>query len=153
MTELLLREALPAEAGVLAALHARGFDEPWSAESIAELMAMPGAFALLALVDESPAGFVLVRTGGGEAEIITICVLPEARVRGLGRALMQAAMQKAQAAGADAMFLEVADDNQPAILLYRACGFEQVGKRPGYYARGAGRVDALIWQAALVKEP
>jgi ribosomal-protein-alanine N-acetyltransferase len=63
---------------------------------------------------------------------------------------VDAARGRADQAGADSMFLEVAVDNAPAIALYEAAGFAAVGRRPGYYDRGAaGRVDALILRLDL----
>lgn len=149
MSALEVMPASLADADRLAAIHRTGFDEPWSAESLAELMIMPGAVTLMVLSAENLIGFVLARTGGGEAEIITICVTPEGRGRGVGQVLVSQAMASAAALGAEAMFLEVADDNLPAISLYRRCGFVEVGRRPGYYARGKSRVDALIWRRDL----
>lgn len=146
MGMLEVKSASLADADLLAALHRSGFDEPWSAESLAELMIMPGAVTLIAYTGDQPIGFVLARFGGGEAEIITICVLPEGRGRGAGQLLMAQAIAAVAARGADTIFLEVADDNLPAISLYRRCGFVEVGRRPGYYLRGKSRVDALIWR-------
>lgn len=149
MSALEVRAAGLADADHLAALHRTGFDEPWCAESLAGLMIMPGTVTLMALAGDHPVGFVLARSGGGEAEIITICVAPEGRGRGVGQLLLARAMASVAALGADTMFLEVADDNLPAISLYRHCGFVEVGRRTGYYARGGSRVDALIWRRDL----
>ena len=47
-----------------------------------------------------------------------------------------------------AMFLEVAEDNQPALALYRRAGFVANGRRQRYYRRGnGGWVDALMLRA------
>ena len=43
----------------------------------------------------------------------------------------------AAAAGAKVMFLEVAEENQPAMALYAKAGFEKAGRRPDYYGPGA----------------
>ena len=126
----------------LAVLHALCFDEAWGEAAIAGLLAMPGAFGYMAGPDDAPDGFVLARLGGGEAEILTICVAPAARRSGLGRHLLQAAAASAVAAGAEALFLEVAEDNPAAIRLYERFGFVLVGIRPAYYARGTSRVAA-----------
>ena len=75
---------------------------------------------------------------------------PAARRGGLARGLMLAALQLAAAVGAEAMFLEVAADNDAAIGLYRGLGFERIGLRPGYYPRkGDKPVDGLVYRLRL----
>ena len=150
MTELI--RAFASAAPVLEALHAAAFDTPWSAPVLAELIETPGAFAWIAVIDreDTPDGFVLGRVAADEAEILTLAVRPDARRAGVGRALMAAAMESAIVAGADRMFLEVADDNLPARALYAALGFTEVGVRPRYYERPNGApTDALILSRAL----
>ena len=137
------------EMRALAEIHGRAFDEAWDAASFARLLAMPGAFALQAMEDDAPVGFVLARLGGGEAEIITVAVDTHVRRKGLGRALMTRAGAEALARGAEALFLEVAEDNTPAIALYRRMGFEEVGRRPAYYRRAEGSVAALTMKLDL----
>ncbi|TCZ55290.1 GNAT family N-acetyltransferase [Roseicella aquatilis] len=106
------------------------------------MLGMPGAFGLW----RPEAGFVLARAAGGEAEILTLAVLPAARRQGLGAALMAAALAGAAARGAEAMFLEVAAGNAAALPLYRGLGFAEVGRRRRYYPDGA---DALVLRRDL----
>lgn len=134
----------PGGAAMLAALHASASEEPWSAESLAALIASPGVFARLALADGSPAGFVLARLAADEAEILTLAVVPAARRQGLGQALMRSALDAAAAAGAGRMLLEVAADNRGARALYAGLGFVAVGRRRAYYPRPGGGADALV---------
>lgn len=129
-----------ADTAPLAALHAACFGHPWDAAAIAALLATPGAFAV-----HNQDGFVLTRVAGGEAEILTLAVAPQARGRGLGRALLQAAIARAQTEGAEAMFLEVGTDNPHALALYAGLGFAKVGMRKAYYASG----DALVLRLPL----
>ena len=90
------------------------------------------------------------RAVAGEAEILTLAVEPAARRQGLALALVTAAAGAARMAGAQAMFLEVADDNVAAIGLYEAAGFTRAGVRRGYYDRGPqGYVDALVMRLDL----
>jgi ribosomal-protein-alanine N-acetyltransferase len=127
------------DAAVLAALHAACFADAWDAKAIAQLLA-GGAFAF-----HGDSGFVLARVAGGEAEILTLAVAPPARGRGLGRALLQAAIARAKAQGAEAVFLEVGADNPHALALYAALGFAKVGLRKAYYASG----NALVLRLPL----
>ena len=150
MTDLV--RAFASAAPVLEALHAVAFDTPWSAKVLAELIETPGAFAWLASRDlrEPPDGFVLGRVAVDEAEILTLAVRPEGRRSGVARALMAAAMETAIVAGAERMFLEVADDNPAARALYASLGFAEVGERPGYYERPHGPpISARILSRAL----
>jgi ribosomal-protein-alanine N-acetyltransferase len=91
---------------------------------------------------------VLARVAGGEAEILTLAVAPYARGRGLGRALLCAAIAQAERAGAEEMFLEVGSDNPAARALYAGLGFVNVGARKAYYR---GR-DAAVLRLSLPAE-
>ena len=134
---------------LLAALYAACFAEAWTPDAIATLVAMPGAFVGVAERDGQPVGFHISRTAADEAEIISIGVGPAARRSGVGAALLADSMNRARAAGAAALFVDVAADNAGALALYRRAGFVQVGRRPGYYAAATGAQDAMILRAAL----
>ena len=150
---LRVEEAGPALIPVMAALHKMSFPRPWGREELAELLAMPGAFALMGFEGEAPCGFILMRAVAGEAEILTIAVLPDRRGAGLGQLLVEDALRRAQDNGAEVCFLEVAEENAPARALYVKTGFEVSGKREGYYSaeEGAG-ANALIMRRALAKD-
>jgi len=145
-----LRPAAAADACVLAQAHAFGFDAPWSAADIRSLFAGHGVFGFLVAEAGRPVGMLLLRVVMEDAEILTVAVDPAARSHGVGRALVQAAVDRAQAAGATAVFLEVAVDNDPALALYARAGFRRAGLRTGYYDRGAaGLVDAVAMRLDL----
>jgi ribosomal-protein-alanine N-acetyltransferase len=134
----------------LAELHASAFPRPWNAGDLVEMIDNLGA-AILAIEEQARlVGFVMLQVGGGEAEILTLAVRPEARRTGLGFALVEAAATMAAAQGAEALWLEVAADNDPALSLYTRAGFEQTGRRRGYYRTGpATTMDAIIMRRAL----
>ena len=138
------REAAAADAPALAALHAAAFPPAlaWGADTIAMVLALPGSFGLC----RDGAGLVLARMAADEAEILTFGVVPAARRRGHGAALLQGALAVARARGAGAMFLEVAAGNAPALALYTREGFAEVGRRRRYYSDGA---DALVLRHGL----
>jgi len=132
------------DAALLAALHASAFPDPWTERAICELFAGPGVFVFF-----TTDGFVMGRVAGGEAEILTLAVEPQARGKGLGRALIAAMAAHALRLGAGSIFLEVGDDNPAALALYAGLGFERAGQRKGYYA---GK-DAWILKAPLPLPP
>ncbi|MCA8879898.1 MAG: GNAT family N-acetyltransferase [Rhodobacteraceae bacterium] len=135
---------IPAE---MAALHARCFTtpRPWTELEFAGFLADPGVFAAF-----DPAGFALGRVVADEAELLTLAVAPEHRRQGRARSLLTALEGDAARRGAATLFLEVAADNDPAIRLYRAASYREVGRRRFYYRReGAPPVDALVMSKAL----
>lgn len=137
----------------LAALHGQCFKDPWTAEAMSTLLATPGAIAFIASDPRTgePVGFVLARIVADEGEILSIGVLGDARSRGVGAGLMAEVMG---VTGLRALFLDVAADNENATRLYTRQGFDVVGRRSGYYARGDGaRVDSLTMKWGLGSVP
>lgn len=146
----MIRAAGREDAASLAVLHAASFDAPWAADEIAALLAPTGAFGLIAHDAGEDAGFLLARAVAGEAEILTVAVVPHRRGFGTGRALVGAAIARARRDGAEALYLEVAVDNVAALALYDRAGFSRAGLRPRYYARsGREPVDALVLRLPL----
>jgi ribosomal-protein-alanine N-acetyltransferase len=147
---LKLSWATLADADRLALAHAGGFPRPWERADFEALFAGPGVFGFLALDADVPVGMVLMRIAAAEAEVLTLAVAPHLRRRGVGAALMTAALEAAGQSGAKAAFLEVGADNPGARRLYEALGFTAAGVRPGYYDRGPdGRVDACVMRLDL----
>ena len=136
-------------ASMLADIHGRAFDDGWDAASITTLMEMPGAFGFLIKQAEEPVGFILARVGGGEGEIITIGVLPDVQGQGAGQRLVAHMEETAKDLGAETLFLEVAEDNAPAKATYFKAGYVEVGRRPAYYTRPGGCIDALVLNKPL----
>jgi len=144
--------ASPDRTDEIAALHARLFDPPWDAPAIARLVEHPAAAAFVAQAREprAMAGFVIGQLAADEAEILSIGVAPEWQRRGVARAMMDGLVRAARRAEAKRLFLEVAEDNEAAMALYKALNFAAVGRRKGYYERTGGtRVDAVILALTL----
>lgn len=122
---------------LLAELHTAIFtapwDRPWSAESLAQILAMPGAGGWLLEANAQPVGFVLARFTLDEGEILLTGILPTARGQGYGAQLMKAAIEAARGAGIAKLFLEHAELNIAAARLYERLGFVQIGRRLQYY--------------------
>jgi [ribosomal protein S18]-alanine N-acetyltransferase len=140
-----IRSATHDDLDGLSALHEACFGQGWRAESFGRLLATPGTFALLAAE-----GFVLARTAGCEAEILSLGVRTQARRAGLGTALVRAAAATALAEGAKTLFLEVGITNAAARALYAGLGFREAGTRKAYYREpGKPAEDALTLKADL----
>ncbi|MGF9693554.1 N-acetyltransferase [Rhizobium sp. 0TCS1.26] len=136
-------------------LHGQRFARQWGDGEIASLLMQPGVFGFCAFQTNAffsrpLGGFVLSREAAGEAEILTIGVAEKVGRSGLGWRLMQAALREATVRGVETMFLEVEENNVAAVGLYRRLGFEQVARRPAYYAAADGtRSAALVMRRDL----
>jgi ribosomal-protein-alanine N-acetyltransferase len=125
--------------------------EAWSTEAMARDVGDRNCFYLVAEAHTDALGGeptvigyagLLAPRGSGDGDIQTIAVLPQFRSLGLGRTLMTALLEEAQARTAHRVFLEVRADNPHAISLYASLGFEEIAVRPGYYQPEG--VDAVI---------
>lgn len=110
-------------------------DDPWSAAAFRSELAS-GALYLGAYDDDTLLGYAglaaVGRPGDFETEVHTIGVVPEAQGRGIGAALLDALLARADELDAP-VFLEVRTDNEPALQLYHRRGFSQIGLRKRYY--------------------
>ena len=110
----------------------------------------PGDAAMIALVDGFPVGaawfrlFREVSPGYGfvdeQTPELAVAVVPNARGKGVGSALLGALLDRARADGYEALSLSVDRNNQGAIALYEQFGFRQVQET----------TDSLTLRAALV---
>jgi [ribosomal protein S18]-alanine N-acetyltransferase len=138
--------AEPFNAADIAALHAHLFDKPWDQASFETMLVHPASTALVARFGnpQSTVGFVLAQLAADEAEILTIGVDKAWQQKGLGVRLIEGVARACKKVEAKRLFLEVAEDNLSARKLYAKTGFTEIGRRKGYYDRGAApAVDAL----------
>jgi ribosomal-protein-alanine N-acetyltransferase len=133
-------------AAELAHLHARAMSDPrpWSEAEFAVLMTPPHVH-----VSADAAAMAVGRTVAGEAELLTLATLPEARRQGHARRHLAAFEAEARRRGASVAFLEVAEDNAAAIALYSAAGYLDAGRRTRYYSRA----DGLSADAVTMRKP
>jgi ribosomal-protein-alanine N-acetyltransferase len=153
----------------LARLHASLFDAAWDAASFKELLAHSGAVAFVARAGNPReiVGFIIGRQAADEAEILTLGVARNWQRLGVGRLLVQTFARAALArparvnghlketleqGGKEALlaamscrlYLEVAAGNVAARALYDRLGFQECGRRRGYYARADGVAEDAI---------
>lgn len=136
-------------APLLAVLHKECFEPAWDENTFYDLLTLPGTLAQILCTEEIPTGFILYQIIDIEAEILTLGVLPSARGRSIGFALMQNGFRHMEILGVQRLFLEVSETNIAAKDLYEKAGFSRVGVRKGYYREKDGRTDALILEKQL----
>jgi ribosomal-protein-alanine N-acetyltransferase len=80
-----------------------------------------------------PLGYCLVQMLPAAMEFLNLVVSPAHRRQGLGRQLLDSALDFGAKQGADQAWLEVRASNRAATHLYRSAGFIETGLRKGYY--------------------
>ena len=134
------------------------FPSPWSAAALKSELEDNVMANYLVLVEpgEDPAAGEKVLGYGGiwkifdEGHITNIAVHPDYQGKKLGRFLLYAMMDWCRANGLAHMTLEVRPSNQRALALYKKTGFEEVGRRKGYYEEN--NEDAIIMWLHFDKE-
>lgn len=144
---------------LLASLHQAIFagsgERLWQQQDFQDIATMPQTFLAVAEGSEQagPMGFIALSIVGGdspyqgEAEIITIGVVPDQRGKGIGAVMLAAVldMPAVKSANLGSVMLEVREGNQAARAFYHRCGFEITGRRRGYYQLEDGsNQDALV---------
>ncbi len=147
---LTIREVGREAADTLTSIHSACFPNYWDISAFNDFFSVPGTFAHVAEMDGEPVGIVVHRVQFEEAELLTLCVLPELRRLGIAAQLLDVCLDKARASGAERMFLDVEDGNVAALHLYERCGFAHVRRRKCYYKQKDGSfTDALVMQGKL----
>lgn len=149
--EATLSEANARDAHAFARLHEKSFRRGWSDGEFERLLLERNVIAHRATRGRAMDGFILSRIAASEAEILSVAVAPARRGRGLARALLNLHLRRLAGLGAQAVFLEVDEDNAPARKLYDRAGFREVGLRAGYYQNTDGnKATALVLRRDLV---
>jgi ribosomal-protein-alanine N-acetyltransferase len=94
-------------------------------------------------------GYSILMIGPDESHILTLGINPDWQRRGLGEKMLHDLINLSAEHGAKSVLLDVRESNQGAARLYRQLGFEQIGRRKGYYPAMCGREDALVMQLRL----
>ena len=145
-----IRQAKLYDVPAMARIERDSFEAPWSADEITKDVTAGGSgYVAVALADDERAGYAEIRMVAGEGQIYNIAIAPEFRRAGIGEALLQHLVDKAEADGCSLVTLEVRSGNAPAMELYRKMGFREVGRRRGYYAKGGE--DAVLMDLDLRK--
>ncbi|PYP75157.1 MAG: ribosomal-protein-alanine N-acetyltransferase [Gemmatimonadetes bacterium] len=154
-----IRRAVRADLAEMLRIERASFVDPWTEESFVTALALERMHVLVAVPEDERQrgegrdgasgllGYVVALVVGLEAEIADLAVAPEARRRGIGRALLERALAVLWETGVRTLFLEVRESNHAARTLYQSSGFRSVGRRPGYYR--SPPEDALVLRRDL----
>jgi GNAT superfamily N-acetyltransferase len=119
-------------------------DDVWAARLAAPALgAHQQGWPFVAELDGTPVGLAWVKMEGAGASLYQVWVAPEARGRGVGAALLDAAIAWARTRHAHALHLTVTAGDGAAARLYRRSGFVDVGSP-------VPRADTALSEQAMV---
>lgn len=143
-----IEPALRIDVPLIAELERVAFSDPWSLASFESVMDEPAAyFAVARAASERILGYVVAWFAADEGEIANLAVREPTRRQGIGASLLDAALSEGRRRGAQNVYLEVRESNEAARRLYASRGFEELGRRRGYYKRPVE--DAIVLRLAM----
>jgi [ribosomal protein S18]-alanine N-acetyltransferase len=149
---IVLRDLSAEDAPRLTRLHGEAFHRGWTDDEFEQLIANSVTLGQGAAFSDRGrlCGFVLSRTSGVEAEMLSIVVETTARRQGVARALLASHLEGLKRRRVRELYLEVDETNRPALAFYAAFGLVEVGRRSAYYAGSSGgKAAALILRRDL----
>ena len=109
-------------------------------QSVRHLIADPETVTLVARNGVAVAGFGIMKFGEERAHLVLLAVGPDYRRRGIARRVIQWLVESAATAGVVSIHVELRARNTGAYAFYRAIGFAETLRLPGYYS---GRETAI----------
>ncbi len=139
---MIIEKMNPSHVAQIAQLEKICFSAPWSEKSIDSELQNKLALWLVAMEEETVAGYIGSQTVMDETDMMNVAVHPDFRRQGIAEALVNTLVEQLKEMGSHCLTLEVRASNTPAIALYEKLGFSEIGRRRNYYRNP--REDALI---------
>ncbi|GGI87688.1 ribosomal protein S18-alanine N-acetyltransferase [Halopseudomonas pertucinogena] len=124
------------------------FSHPWTRGIFLDCV-KSGYECWLMFLGDQQVGHGVLSAAGDECHLLNLTVKPESQSNGLGGKLLEHLLRRGRERGAETVFLEVRESNRAAIHLYERTGFNEIGRRRGYYPAVGGREDALVMACTL----
>lgn len=145
--EPLIRRAVSTDLDEILAIESAWATAPhWTKEHFEAELASERACLCVLDGEGRVMGYAAMKLIPPEAEVLNVAVRPDLAGHGWGKKLMAYLHESAARAQCDRIALEVSEKNEPAIRLYRGCGYQIVGRRPKYYNDGSS---ALLMESKI----
>ena len=140
----------PRELDEVHALECSVFPHPWSRGNFNDSLASGYDAWTVRDADGALAGYFILMYAVDEAHLLDVAVAADRQRQGLGRVLLDRLGARARAQGMQSVLLEVRPSNERALGVYRRYGYQEIGRRKGYYPAHEGkREDAIVMRYEL----
>jgi ribosomal-protein-alanine N-acetyltransferase len=145
-----LRPMVVGDVDEVHALECSVFPHPWSRGNFMDSLASGYDAWVLREPAGALAGYFLLMYALDEAHLLDVAVAATLHGRGLGRYLLDRIAARSRAQRMASILLEVRPSNTRALDVYRRYGYEEIGRRKGYYPAHEGRrEDAIVMRYVL----
>ena len=145
-SELIIRVATLTDIGSIMALEQGSIVHPWTENDIRTLITDMNKKCLVATLDDEVICYIGAESVLDECNIGNIVTAKAHRGHGYATNVMSVLLNILGQNDIKKVFLEVENDNAPAIALYKKLGFDQYGYRRDYYGQGK---DAILMSKGL----
>lgn len=114
------------------------FDDFWSFSTLKEELENENSSYIIGKIHNEIIGFAGLKMIFDQADIMNIVIKKTYRNQGIGTLLLENLILLAKDLNISTLFLEVNEQNKPAIHLYEKLGFEKLGVRKKYYNNNNG---------------
>ncbi len=114
---------------------------PWTEGVLKEELAHKHPYSRVAVREGVITGYIFIRGNEGDYEVMSVAVPKKFQRQGLGWALVRSTIEKIKKGR---LHLEVAENNTPAIELYKRLGFTKSRVRSAYYPDGTGALEMVL---------
>ena len=145
-----LRPMVVGDVDEVHALECSVFPHPWSRANFMDSLASGYDAWVLREPAGALAGYFLLMYALDEAHLLDVAVAAPLHGRGVGRYLLDRIAARSRAERMASILLEVRPSNTRALEVYRRYGYEEIGRRKGYYPAHEGRrEDAIVMRYVL----
>lgn len=121
------------------------YSHPWSRGNFSDSFSNGDTAWGLRNAASELVGYFLVMPVVDELHLLNFAIRVKNQRQGLGRIMLRYLLDYARAQDMDSVLLEVRQSNVRAIQIYLADGFQEIGRRKGYYpAANQTREDAIV---------
>ncbi|MEH6388721.1 ribosomal protein S18-alanine N-acetyltransferase [Pseudomonas profundi] len=149
MSDLYFRPMGESDVDTVLDIECSAFSHPWTRGIFLDCI-RSGYECWVSFEGATQVGHGVLSAAAQESHLLNLTVRPDCQGRGYGLRMLEQLMERAKHRDAEVAFLEVRESNISAIRLYENFGFNEIGRRRGYYPAAQGQEDALVMAFSLL---
>lgn len=133
--KITIRKMTKEDADAVGRIEYDSFSEPWPVDEFVKVAEADNYIYLVALDHTEVVGYAGCFVTLDGADVTNIAVDSAYKRIGIGEMLLRLLASESEKKGAEALFLEVRESNEPAVSMYTKLGFYNIGIRKAFYRK------------------